>query len=310
MRALVLFALVLGACATSHRNPNGGGIDSSTDPVDSPMETIDSPQGTIDSPPGTIDSPQATIDSPPGMIDAPPMIDASVDAKPVDASVDAQVCSTQPCSLAPQCGCPLNQSCDIDPSNSAKTACRAVTSPGHDTNTCTGNDCDVGYGCIGDGSHDACKKYCSSNADCASPRGQCVIQLVDSSQKEIPGAVVCSSNCDPTASAAAYCPSGWKCSMFTATYKSTDYDISDCEVAGGGVQGTSCTVSGSNPPNGDDTKCAANYLCTTADQLSFQCRKICNYTSGGANAPECTAIGKKCYSVGGKIANVQYGVCN
>jgi hypothetical protein len=320
MRAFALFAILLGACATSHSNGGendgavadssgtGNGTDASEVPIDSPPGTIDAvviDAAAIDAKP--IDA--RPIDAKPGTIDAK-VIDAKpIDAKPpVDAPVDGNGCTTQPCTLAPQCGCPANQSCDIDPTDLVGNVCRAINVPGKDTNTCGSfSECDKGYVCIGDGTHDTCKRYCTQNGDCGTPRGQCVIQLTDGSTppKDIPGAVVCSSNCDPATSAAAYCPASYKSAIFTATFGGTDHDISDCEIQGTGTQGTNCLVAGA----GDDTKCNANYACTTLNGTTFACRRYCNRTTGGT---ECAALGKTCigFNPALTIGGTEYGVCN
>ena len=89
--------------------------------------------------------------------------------------------------------------------------------------------------------------------------------MTDNSNNPIPGAVTCSSNCDPsTSSASTYCPANWKCGLFSATYQGTAHDITDCEIAGAGTEHTDCTVAGATP-TGDDTKCAQNYTCATLD---------------------------------------------
>ena len=312
-RVLATFALLLGACANGHKATEGA---DASDTADAPETTIDSPTGTIDSPQGTIDSPPGTVDSPPGTIDSSTIdastidspivsIDAMVDASPPDSAPDANGCTTQPCTLWPQCGCPTGQSCDINPSTLSGNVCRAVNSPGRVTNTCGSfSECDVGYVCIGDGTNDNCHQYCVSNSDCPGPRGQCVIQLTDNSTppKPIPGAVTCSSNCDPsTASASTYCPSGWKCGLFTATYNSTNYDITDCEIAGTGTQGTSCTVAGA----GDDTKCAQNYTCATLNGTSFNCGKVVKYLTGSCPGGTTLYAFNPALTIGG----TEYGVC-
>ena len=301
-RAFVAMVLLVGACAQGHKG--GEAIDSSTidssgsGTIDSPA-TIDSPSGTIDSPPGTIDSPPGTIDSP-MTIDSPP---GTPDAKPADAAPDANNCSTQPCTLWPQCGCPTGQSCDINPTTQMGNVCRAVNAPGRVTNTCGSfSECDVGYVCIGDGTNDNCHQYCVSNTDCPGPRGQCVIQLTDSSNNPIPGAVTCSSDCDPsTTSASTYCPANWKCGLFSATYMGTAHDITDCEIAGTGTQGTSCT-SGST---GDDTKCAQNYTCATLNGTSFSCGKVVKYLTG--SCPGSTQLYE--FNPALTIGGTEYGVC-
>lgn len=299
LRALAPVAILLAACASGHQHsgsndaPANSGSDASS--ADSNPNAPDSPPGTPDSPPGTPDA--RKFDAPPGTPDAHP------DSRPPDANN----CPVQPCTLAPQCGCDMTQglTCDIDTSTLNSTICRHVNTPGRETSTCTSiGDCDFDYVCLGDG---ACHKYCATNNDCAGPRGQCVIQVVDGNMNPIAGAVICSSNCDPLTSAATYCPSGDKCAIFTATFMGTDHDIADCEAfTGTGTQGTDCTIAG---PNGDDTKCAANYSCTTVNGTTFQCRHYCNVNSPGT---VCSSLGKSCigFSTPLVIGGTTYGVCN
>jgi len=299
-RTFALFVIVLGACSTAHTAGTSDGATSADSSTAFDGATADGPQGHVDAPQGHIDAPPGTVDGPPGTIDGPPGT--------VDAMVDANGCAVQPCTLAPQCGCPSNQSCDIDPTDLMGNVCRAINVPGTETSTCTSfSECDKGYVCIGNGTNNSCKKYCTSNADCGSPRGQCVIQIVDGNNAAIPGAVVCSSNCDPAAAAGAYCPSGWKCGIFSATYPypgGTTYNISDCTVAGAGTQGTVCTGTG----NGDDSLCGPKTLCTTFDSTNYACNTICNRTTGGT---ECAALGLTCYGFTTPltIGGTEYGVC-
>jgi len=230
------------------------------------------------------------------------------DARPVaDASQpDANTCATQPCDIPTQCGCSAVQACDIDVSDLMGTACRPIDATGHETDSCVGiTSCDRGYVCLGGGGNSACKKYCESSADCAAPRGQCVIDITDGTNPIAGLPSVCSSNCDPTNTAAGGCPTGWKCSMYTQTHQAVDYNIADCTIAGAGAQGANCKVGA----NGDDSLCAANFLCTTINAgANFNCRRMCNRTAGG---PQCTG-GQTClgFNPAFNLAGTEYGVCN
>jgi hypothetical protein len=235
-----------------------------------------------------------------GSADATGGNDAQNDGATVrDAPADANGCATQPCDIPTQCGCASDQACDLDPMMSSATKCRAVTMQGKQTNVCPADtDCAKGFVCVGDGTNDACEKYCQSNADCAPPRGQCVTQLVDSSSNPIPGAVVCSSNCDPSAvNNAATCPTGWSCDLFSATFMGTAHDISDCRKAGVAMQGASCSAT---------LACAAGYSCVDPGTGATVCGRICKPPSnnGCAIATTCTAFAQPL-----TIAGVQYGVC-
>ncbi len=182
----------------------------------------------------------------------------------MDAAIDADLCPTLPCSLAPQCGCSgATPACDLG--SGSATACRAAGT-GTETTTCTlDTTCAAGYVCVGDGTNNACDKYCATGADCTAPRGQCVDQLIDSSMKPIAGAVVCSSNCDPTQTTNATCPTGWTCDLFTSTYMATAYNIVDCRKAGTATQGQTCSST---------VACAAGYTCVNTGTSSV-CGKLC-----------------------------------
>jgi len=231
------------------------------------------------------------------------VIDAVITTGP-DAPPDANNCASQPCDVATQCGCALDHSCDVDTSDLMGGACRPITSPGHETDTCTSlEECDRGYVCIGGATASSCKKYCTSNADCGSPRGQCVIDVSDGTTP-IPGIPpVCSSNCDPASPTLTGCPAtGWKCGIFNATHMGTDYNIADCAVAGAGVQGSVCTGSG----NGNDALCAQNFLCTTVTGAApYNCRRICTVGGGQCGGLTCLTFATPVI-----IGGTEYGVCN
>lgn len=220
----------------------------------------------------------------------------------IDSAPDANTCATQPCSILPQCGCGGNNACDIDGSDLMGTACRQIMSPGMESNTCTGpRDCAGGYVCLGAGAA-SCHKYCAQNTDCGAPRGQCVIDIT-SNNMVIPGIPpACSSNCDPTSTNPAECPSTHKCGLFTATHNGSPVKISDCSKAGTGVQATSCKVGTA----GDDTLCGKGYLCTTLDGgTNFNCRRICQTSASNCGTRTC-----KSFTTPHTINGVEYGVCS
>jgi hypothetical protein len=201
---LTLACGILSGCASSR--PSGAGADAAEDgATGGDGATVDSAEPDGASPDGA--GPDALVSVDANIIDAT-VIDGAVTpidaAVPVDAAVpiDANGCATQPCSLAPQCGCTAPLTCDIDFTDLMGTACRAVNVPGTETSTCTTfSECAAGYVCAG--GH--CLKYCANDASCPQPRGLCAIQITDGMGAAIPGAVTCSSNCDPTNSAGGAC---------------------------------------------------------------------------------------------------------
>jgi len=218
--------------------------------------------------------------------------------RPIDAAIDGNGCATQPCDIATQCGCASGSACDIDPMNLMATACRAVTMPGMQTSTCPADtDCAAGWVCVGDGTNDACEKYCTSNAQCTAPRGQCVLQLTDQSGNPITGAVVCTSNCDPAAiNNAANCPTGWSCDLFTSMYNATTYDIADCRKAGTAGENAACSTT---------VACAAGYSCVN-NGTSNVCARICKPPSNNGCPGVTTCLSFQTPFV---VGGTEYGVC-
>jgi len=159
-----------------------------------------------------------------------------VDMPTVDMPIDAAFCITQPCDLHAQCGCNATQTCDIDFNDLMGNACRGITTPGRETDTCTNvAACDRGYVCVGGASDSSCQRYCQTDTDCDGPRGQCAIQLVNG-MTPIPGAVTCSSNYDPVAATNTACPATWSCDVFTVTNGGVTKPNADCRQAGTAAQ--------------------------------------------------------------------------
>jgi hypothetical protein len=210
----------------------------------------------------------------------------------------------QPCDILSQCGCAGNEACDYDANDGMGTACRPVSAMGHETSTCsTGFECDKGYICLGVDGGSVCHRYCASNADCGSPRGECILDVTLDGTNPIPGVPpTCSANCDPTNIAAGGCPAGFKCGMYSGVpHAGMTYNMLDCEIApGNGTQGANCQ-SGSS---GDDQLCAANYRCTVVSN-NYRCRRICDKAN-----PHCGS-GQVCSSFipPFTIGAVEYGFC-
>jgi hypothetical protein len=280
MRAALFVILCLGACASS--KSSGTAIDA---------ESGDDDSGTGDSGGG------GDIDGAPGAIDAAVIDGQGLGGIDASTPADASTCPTSPCDLVQQCGCGPTQACDIDGSDLIGTACRGVTVAGDENDTCTAaSQCGAGYVCVGDAAGESCKAYCASTTDCASPRGQCVIQLTNQTGAPIDGAVVCSSNCDPANASNPLCPSGWSCDIFTATFQSVDHDIADCRVVGTMTQGQACSAT---------SACQAGLTCVN-NGTSDVCGKICRRPAG----TECTG-GTTCYGFQTPfvVGTQEYGVC-
>lgn len=230
----------------------------------------------------------APVDAAP--IDAAPVDAMPIDAMPIDAMPDAPTCPTSPCDLVEQCGCQAMQACDLNFSTlDGQTACRPAG--GGDANdTCAStNACAAGYVCVG-GTDSSCKEYCADDADCPSPRAKCAIQLIDGNDDPIPGATVCSSNCNPTQVPSPDCPTNWTCDLFSANNE----DIVDCRPNGTATQDQSCATA----------DCAAGHTCVNFGAAGLFCQKICAIQGDCPTGSTCTQFSTP-FNVGGQ----NYGVC-
>lgn len=287
-RVLVAAALLAGMVACASSRPGGQGQVDATEDGAGDGDGATDQDGATD-----VDAPVSTGDGGDG-----PVVDAAIDARPIDAAIDAPIdantCPTQPCDLHAQCGCTPPLTCDLDFTDLVGTSCRAVNVPGTETSTCNSfSECAAGYVCVGN----RCRRYCDMDNDCQQPRGACAIQLTQGTPPmNIPGATTCSSNCEPITNPAGFCPTGMKCGFFEGTNMR---DIVDCTTAGAGQHGAACTM---------DSQCAAGMYCTTYNSLQ-RCRRICNRTTGGN---ECAAqAGTSCvgFTMPLTIGATEYGVC-
>ena len=220
-------------------------------------------------------------------VDAPPI--TVTDAGPPDAVAN--------CSLVPQSGCPMGQSCDLDGDrlSTGGTICR-MTGTGRDSNECTlDTDCAAGYSCIGSTTAASCMELCRTDADCTAPGGLCLIEIVDGAGNTIPGpgpggkVVVCTQNCDVVTSSG--CPAAWGCHP----YLDGTRGLTACTEAGGSGQGASCT---------NDTSCLAGYSCYNTG-TAMQCLKNCRIGAGGCPG------GTSCGSLNPPfvLGGTEYGAC-
>ena len=203
-------------------------------------------------------------------VDAAPVpIDAAVDA-PIDGPA---VCSREPCSILPQCGCddtPETPVCDLDLTMLAtgETACRADNFHGGENTACTRPaTCGAEHVCLG-----RCAKYCDDDDDCPGAGGLCILPILFQNQP-IPGVKVCTTDCVPSNEVNATCPTGWACHLFREADEPRRW-LTNCEAppAQGGNLGDTCTSSSTCKPGLDcfsdgagGRKCFANCVCPGGD---------------------------------------------
>jgi hypothetical protein len=278
--ALILVAmagLMVGACATSDA---GGGGNADADPA----------------------APDADPNAPDADPNAPDADPAAPDAM-VATGADANNCSKQPCSLAPPCGCPTNQACDLKGSEitTGGTECRAVNNAGTETSTCSAaEDCASGFVCLG--SPGQCRAWCATDNDCVGAGALCLLE-VTSGGNTVPGAVTCSKNCDPLANVnPTGCPPAYACHIYAddpdqVPNNGDERALTDCTPAGAGGNGATCT---------SNSSCQAGYDCINLTPGGLQCKQSCNYF----NSPVCAAGTCQRFSEPRPvIGGVEYGVC-
>lgn len=223
----------------------------------------------------------------------PPGVDSGsgVDA----AEIDANLCLG--CSLVGDSCCPADQACDLGDMN--QTMCRDVVVPGMETATCAGStSCARGYVCVNGGTTGYCLEYCNADTQCQGGGGLCTIQLVDENDMPIPGAKVCSLNCDPLTSSG--CPAGWGCHLVYNTTENRYFTL--CQTPGTAGQEQPC-------PKGHQD-CMPGYSCfnvTSGSTTSLKCLKTCE--NPGASCPGLT--GKTCQSRNptATLNGKEYGAC-
>ncbi len=243
--------------------------------------------------------------------DGAPGADATVsgDTSPgtPDGAPDALACAKSPCSLVPQCGCGANMACDLDTSMLATgaTACRAAGIGTEATSCSVAGTCTAGYGCIG--SH--CRKWCASDADCTGGSGAiCIIQVVfGNPAMDVPGAITCSTDCDPTAAAPAGCPAGWGCNLYYADPDGTpgnadDRNFTECDPVGTAAAGGTCTT---------NKDCPATMDCISFTNGTMSCQPTCLCPSGNCAAGSCPSGTGSCHAFAPElmIGTREYGTC-
>ena len=206
----------------------------------------------------------------------PPIDAAAIDATVIDGP---EVCSREPCSLVPQCGCddtPATPACDLDFNNLATgaTKCRGDVMHGTESRVCgQPTTCGPGYVCAG-----RCLRYCNVDDDCPGPGGLCILPLLNGAEP-IPGVKVCTTDCDPMAVANANCPSTWACHLYNEV--EGDRWLTDCHAPpSGGTLGAACTTTNECGPTlhcigdmgpGNGQHCRPQCLCPGGTCASGTC---------------------------------------
>jgi len=229
--------------------------------------------------------------------------DGVCDAPLEDQSTCAADCGsgcTDPiCDFWPQCGCQAGQKCTLD-SADAHACLTAGTTP-HSQPCSSDTDCAEGTICVGTSAQDLrCHQFCVADGDCpgAGGGGVCIITLVDTNQQEIPGATLCTTDCDPSSTSPVGCPVGWACHLQYVDADQNDipdFFFTDCADDAG-------TGTGVGECDNVTQFCAPGYFCyTTWGDCIRTCRMGMSDCPGGT-----TCLGFVDAAI---VGTTEYGYC-
>jgi hypothetical protein len=211
-------------------------------------------------------------DSAPPKDAAADVVDAAIDA--ADASDASVVCTTVPpnnlCGLVPQCGCGVNQTCDVTNDQTGATSC-ITAGAGVQGAACTSTgNCALGLTCV----FGACRPYCTTANQTCSNGGLC-FDPQNSQGNPTPNRHVCSIQCDLRNPSAA-CP-GNGCDWFDAQ------KVTDCRTAGTGGQDLPCN---------SNADCKPGFECYPFGPLITSCQGYCRIGQNGdcGNGTSCTDV--------------------
>lgn len=210
----------------------------------------------------------------------------------LDSRTDGNSCATQPCDILTQCGCGSFESCDLNDTDTG-TACRGTSGGKEGAGCAAATACAGLYTCVFFGDSGNCERYCAKDADCIAPRGLCAAQLLNSADQPIPGVLLCTSNCDPTAIGDPLCPAGLACGLMDESNR----NVVECLLAGTATQGQACS---------DTVACAPGYTCTGPASGPSVCRRTCAppANTGCPASTTCAA-----FTPPFVVGNTQYGIC-
>jgi hypothetical protein len=243
--------------------------------------TAPEPPGELPPPP-----PQATTrqGAPPP---APTLASADAGSPPEPTCVT--VAPNNRCGLEPQCGCGMNETCDITNVTTGATSCVTGGAATLGRPCAQTGDCVAGLTCL----YGACRPYC------ATPRSKCgvsgtelCVEVLDDNDKPEPNHNVCTITCDPRAPQAVC---GTNACLWFATYYAPA-KVSDCNFQGTVDHLKACT---------SDYDCKAGMACIDhpSANIGKECEKWCRIGVAG----DCPA-NFKCNDVFGANAPVINGV--
>lgn len=212
----------------------------------------------------------------------------------------ATACTTAPpnnrCGLVPQCGCGLNETCDVTNETTGATSCVTAGGATLGRPCVQTGDCLAGLACV----YGACRPYCGTALSKCTVAGTdlCVEELGDN-DKPIPNKNFCTLTCDPR-EPAAVCGTN-SCHWFEDYYKPNS--VSDCNRPG--------TMAPYSTQCQGDSDCQPGFACITHPKFGPECERWCRI--GVAGDCPTTPSGLKCVDVFGAqapvIGGVKEGLC-
>ncbi len=182
--------------------------------------------------------------------------DASVDAAPDAGSTCATVPPSNTCGLAPQCGCAVNQTCDVTNKTSGSVSC-VLAGGGTLGSYCTSTtQCAKGFTC----GYNACRPDCPTvSAACVGAGlGVCTQYYDPATGTPVTNSKVCTVTCDLRN------PSG-ACGSNNCIWDTT-VNATDCDKTGAGALYSACSRY---------NDCQQGLGCVSHPIFGFECEKWC-----------------------------------
>ncbi len=193
------------------------------------------------------------------------------------------------CGVAPQCGCPADQTCDV-PDATGTAVCTWAGEVAMGKPCGTTSDCTRGLTCI----FGSCHAFCDNpGSPCTSPGTGACEQIKTTEGTDVPNLAICRIACSPhdPLSCGGSTPQG-----IGACY-ADGKGGSDCQTGSAKVEGDDCS---SKEP------CGPGFVCTSArGAAKSTCKKWCR-----VGQQDC-GTGKTCngFDPSVKIGDVVYGAC-
>jgi hypothetical protein len=204
------------------------------------------------------------------------------------------------CDVVSQTGCAAGDKCALGSDGGNVCVAQGTVTLGESCSfsATSVDDCVGGEVCVAETASVAtCHEFCTSDSDCTQPAvasggtaepsnvGHCLLQLGQSAVS------VCTVACNPvTAAGASGCAPGTACAVGIT---SAMIEVTDCEAAGMGAEGATCTFS---------RDCAPGLACIDNGATSH-CRQVCRT---GVTS-DCSITTDVCFILG--ASNLMFGAC-